>query len=471
MADIVIVGAGLGGLAAAARLAKLGHQVTVCERNGFVGGALHTVERDGFGWDAGPSSFTLPAVLRDLFRKSGRPIERYLDLQMCTPARRHVFADGSSVDLPTGSRAAQSSAVEAGLGVSAARAWTAFCDAQGEVWETLRTAVLDVPDAHAALSSKRAAKRLRARTSLARTVRRALPDPRLRRMAELPFVRAGSQPRQVPAYGAAWAYVERTFGVWRVAGGTGALVAALRTRLEERKVTLRLRCPVAAIRTANGRIAGVRTEDGESIPADIVVTDVDIHAVCQTMLDSAALDSTVAAAVASATPAPAPTVTHLGLSDPPDLRDGSPRPGVAEGVDEVVFHGDPLVVLTTRGYAPAGHQAWTVQTHRSDGGPVDEDVLSVLARRGVDVRRRVVTRVDRSAAAVAAETGGSPYGVAWSGWRDQVRRARLGNPLPGLYCLGASTPPGAGVPYVAWGAAHVAERIGKAGASPAAGEA
>ena len=78
---VVVIGGGVGGLASAARLAKLGHQVTLVERLPGLGGAMSEVEADGFAWDAGPTYTLLPAVVRDLFRKSGRPLERELELE------------------------------------------------------------------------------------------------------------------------------------------------------------------------------------------------------------------------------------------------------------------------------------------------------------------------------------------------------------------------------------------------------
>ncbi len=100
MARVVVVGGGFGGLASAVRLAKLGHEVTLVERSPSLGGALTFESEDGFAWDAGPSYTLLPAVIRDLFRKSGRPVERELDLEPLPEIREHRFEDGSSVKLP-----------------------------------------------------------------------------------------------------------------------------------------------------------------------------------------------------------------------------------------------------------------------------------------------------------------------------------------------------------------------------------
>src|SRR5690606_10470987 len=112
MARVVVIGGGFGGMASAARLAKLGHEVTLVEQLPKLGGALAFVESDGFAWDAGATSTLLPGVLRDLFRKTGRPLERELELVPREIIREHFFDDGSSVALPGGTRGAQIDALD-----------------------------------------------------------------------------------------------------------------------------------------------------------------------------------------------------------------------------------------------------------------------------------------------------------------------------------------------------------------------
>src|SRR3954447_26072206 len=145
MAQVLVVGGGFAGTAVAARLAKRRHDVTVVERRDRLGGAVGFVERDGFRWDSGPTSTALPAVLRDLFRKSGRPLERELDLVPVEPMREHRWADGTVLRMPAGSRSAQGEAVDAALGAGQGRQWLDHVHAQASTWDLLRRNVLERP--------------------------------------------------------------------------------------------------------------------------------------------------------------------------------------------------------------------------------------------------------------------------------------------------------------------------------------
>jgi phytoene dehydrogenase-like protein len=434
MSQVVVVGGGFAGAATAARLAKLGHEVTVVERRDRLGGALGFVERDGFRWDAGPASTALPAVLRDLFRKSGRPLERELELVPVEPVREHRFADGSVLALPGGSRAAQLEAVDRALGDGLGRVWVDYVHGFADTWDALRRAYLE--HAYSPEHVDRATRALlHTRSTLHKAVSKALPDERLREMALLHTLMEGHDARTVPSWMGMWAYVEQTFGVWTVPGGLGRLAEALTKRLVERRVTVLLGTTAHDLRLTGGRATGVDTDRG-TLEADVVVVAVDPRGL-----------PALAPHVRRSMPATPPAVCHLGLvgDDLPDL------PG------EVVLHGDPTLVVRTGGTAPPGAAAWTVLAR----GRVSEDVVTALARHGLDVRDHVEVRVDRSPRVQVEELAGSPYGVLWQG-RATIDRKLATTPYDGVYAAGVHVAAGADLPLVGLSAAVAAERVGPA---------
>ncbi|NCA12453.1 FAD-dependent oxidoreductase, partial [bacterium] len=96
---VVVVGAGLGGLAAACTLAARGYAVTLCERNAWVGGKAAVLAEQGFRFDMGPTILTIPGVLRRIFAEAGRDLESALDLVPLDPQWRSFFTDGTTLDL------------------------------------------------------------------------------------------------------------------------------------------------------------------------------------------------------------------------------------------------------------------------------------------------------------------------------------------------------------------------------------
>jgi len=433
MARVVVVGGGFGGTAAAARLAKQGHDVTLVERRDVLGGAVGLVERDGFRWDAGPTSTALPAVMRDLFRKSGRPLDRELDLVPVDPMREHRFEDGSALAMPSGSRSAQLDAVDASLGAGLGERWVDFVHTFAETWDVLRRVYLERPWSPEHVD-KASSSLLMTRTTLHKVVTRAFKDERLREVALLQTRLDGHDPRNVPSWMGLWPYVEQNFGMWTVPGGMGRLAGAMTKRLGERKVQVLLGTTARDLRIEGGRVVAVDTDQG-SLDADVVVVAVDPRGL-----------PALAPHVSRTMPAIPPVVSHLGLSgDVPDLP------------HEVVLHGDPLLVVRTNGTAPAGGAAWTVLGR----GRLSEDVLLALARRGIDVREQLEVRVDRSPRTQVEELAGSAYGVLWQG-RSTITRKAGATPYAGVYAAGAHAAAGAGLPFVGLSAAVAAERIGPA---------
>ncbi|MCD4526316.1 NAD(P)/FAD-dependent oxidoreductase [Nocardioides sp. cx-173] len=433
MARVVVVGGGYGGLASAARLAKLGHEVTLLEATDTLGGALGTESEAGYTWDAAATATLLPAVIRDLFRKSGRPVERELDLVPLDVIREHRFVDGTSVRLPGGTRGAQLAAFDE-LGPGLGQAWVDHVASFADDWEVLRRGYFEVPWDRDRLP-KQVAARLHSRETLHKRLRRAFRDDRLALVAGHPFVAAGHDLRNVPAWAGLHAYLEQRFDAWTITGGMARLAAALEARLATRGVTVLRLTRALDLVVREGRVAAVGTELGE-VAADVVVVAIDPRRL-----------PALAPYVERTMPAIPPVVAHLGLDgDVPDVP------------HELVLHGDPMLVVRHGGTAPPGGTAWTVHGR----GRLAEDLLRALARHRLDVREHVVARVDRSPRQLVDEWGGSPLGVLWQGRATVHQRLGPDTPIPGVYTAGAHATPGAGLPYVGLSAALVAQAVGPA---------
>lgn len=431
MARICVIGGGLGGLASALRLAKLGHTVTLVERASSLGGVMQSVSKDGFRWDLGPTSTLLPAVLRDLFRKTGRPIEHEVDLVPINPARQHRFLDGSNVSVPGGTRVDQVAAFDR-LGPGLGQVWSNHVTAYAETWDLLRRDVLERPYDEA-LAAPALRRLLASRESLDSRLQTNLHDPRLRAVAAFPTVLEGHDPRRVPAWVGVDAFLFQRFGVWTVQGGFSVLSQALAKRLVTRGVTTLTGTTADDIVVRRGTVVGVATSRG-TMTCDSVVCAID-----PTQLP------TLRPHVGRLRTTKPPTVCHVAVSGPPG---SSERNTLAEG--ETVLHGDPLLVARTR--AGTGEQHTVSILMRGAGDP-----LAVLAARGVDLRNRVLVRLDQDPSTIS-----SAYGVEWHG-RGTFRR-RLGptTPIAGVYAAGAHAGAGAGVPWVGLSAALVAQVIGPA---------
>ncbi|KAA1428982.1 phytoene desaturase family protein [Nocardioides antri] len=432
---IVVIGGGLAGLASAARLAKIGHRVVLVEAAPTLGGALGAVSQDGYTWDGSATSTLVPAALRDLFRKSGRPLEAELggELEPLDVITEHRFEDRTSVRVPGGSRAAQIEAFDE-LGSGLGEAWVRHVDTYAPVWDVLRRHYVEVPwnpqdlpkDLYSLFS---------ARETLHKRLRRDFRDDRLGLVAGHRAVAEGHDLRNVPAWVGVTNYLEQIFGAWRLPGGMARLVDLLEKRLETRGVTVLTGTAARDLVVRDKRVAAVVVETGE-IDVDAVVVAIDPRRL-----------PVLAPLVERTMPAIPPVVSHLGLVGPvPDLP------------AEVVLHAEPLMIIRTGGRAPEGGTAWTLHGR----GKIAEDLLEALARHRIDIREQVVTRVDLSPRELVEQWNGSPCGVLWQG-RGTVRY-RLGptTPITGVYAAGAHAAPGAGVPFVTQSAALVAQAIGPA---------
>jgi len=282
MGRIAVIGAGMGAMAAAARLAVAGHRVTVYERTETYGGAVRRFERDGFGFDTGPGLLTLPAVWRDLFLKTGKqPLEECVELVQVDPSSRHLFADGTEVALPNASRAGVVTALEEALGAGAGERWGDFLVRAREAWDRTRRPLLEEPlwpnwsvlaqrEPYPAVPRKRLLRTRRAVT-LYEIGAWELREPRLAALLDGYALAHGVDPGTAPASAAVLAYLEHAFGTWYVRGGIRELARAVYERCLARKVEFVFGAEVTGVLEKDGRAAGLELADGTVAEAYTVV--------------------------------------------------------------------------------------------------------------------------------------------------------------------------------------------------------
>ncbi|MGW1057990.1 phytoene desaturase family protein [Micromonospora rubida] len=493
MARIVVVGAGVGGLATAARLAATGHEVTVFEQADTVGGKLgryvHDATAGSFHFDTGPSLLTLPEVFHDLFEATGAKLDEYLDLVPVDPIARHVFPDGATLD-SCADPAEFAARVGAAFGDRAAADWQRLWRRAARVWDAshsdvLRRAVdspLDLASLAWRLGDLAAIGPGRTLRGLGR---RHLSDPRLRMLLDRYATYTGADPRRAPAALVAVPYAELTFGGWYLRGGLGTLADALLTRCLDLGVVVRTGTAVTRIDAAGGRVHGVRLAGvAAPVPADVVVANVDALTVYRDLLPSprrlaGLTDRSLAGFVLLLGVAGDTGLAHHNVFFPRDYDAefdavfGHPGRGIRArpAPDPTVF----VTVADDPAVRPEGHEAWFVLVnaarHGTATGAVDwrrpgladayaDRVLDVLAERGVDVRDRLAFREVRTPADLDATTGapgGSIYGTAGG----LLRPANRG-PAAGLWLVGGSSHPGGGLPMVTLSAQIVANEIGPA---------
>ncbi|NED14745.1 NAD(P)/FAD-dependent oxidoreductase, partial [Streptomyces sp. SID9124] len=277
-----MIGAGMGAMAAAARLAVAGHRVTVYERSDTYGGSLGQHAEEGFAFDTGPGLLHLPAVYRDLFVKTGKePLERCVALAQVDPASRHLFADGTSVSLPNASRAGTVAALDTALGGGAGATWGAFLDRARDAWDRSRRPLLEEPlrpdwqvlgrDPYPAEERRRLLRPARRAGTVAEIGAWELADPRLTALLDGYALAYGLDPSRAPASAALLPYMEETFGTWYVSGGMRALARAVYERCLARKVEFVFGAEVARVVEKDGRAAGVELADGTVAEAAHVV--------------------------------------------------------------------------------------------------------------------------------------------------------------------------------------------------------
>ena len=268
----VVIGAGLGGLAAALRLQGLGFDVTVLEQRDTPGGCASQLRDGAFTWDTGPSLITMPWVLGETFAAGGLDLHREVRLRRLDPLYRIRWADDPRTFDFSGSPVRLREEVER-FSVPDARRVDDFLEAVRPIYER---AVLDAgrrpfEDLRSLAALVPAMVRLNAMTPLHHFVARFFRHPRVREAFSFHSLFIGGDPYRVPAIYAALVYLQVLDGGWYADGGVYSLVEAM-----ARPLDVWYRAPVEAVETRAGRVRGVRLASGERLRADVVVSNADV---------------------------------------------------------------------------------------------------------------------------------------------------------------------------------------------------
>jgi phytoene desaturase len=275
---VVVVGAGLGGLSAALRLAGAGRSVTVLERESVPGGRNGLLTDGGYAFDTGPTVLTMPGLIADALECVDEKLEDWLDLMPVSPLYRASYPDGSVLDVHSDVQK-MAAEVERVCGPGEAAGYLEYVEFVSKLYKYEMNDFIDRNfDSPLALVTPNLAKlaAIGGFRRLAPKVNQYLQDPRMQRVMSFQSMYAGLSPYDALAIYAVIAYMDSVAGVFFPRGGMHAVPRALAGAAEKHGVTFRYDTTVTRVETLGDRAVAVHTADGERIPCDAVVLNPDL---------------------------------------------------------------------------------------------------------------------------------------------------------------------------------------------------
>ena len=492
--DVIVIGGGMGGLAAAIGLAARGARVTLLEKNARVGGKLNIWESGGFTFDTGPHVLTMPWALEEVFAAAGKAMAGLVPLLPLDTICRYHFPgdDPTFLDVPADPDAAARAVDAFAPGEAAAfRRFLAYArqvsDATTEPFlkRDFGASVRGIPSPAQwrQLSQFLALKPWR---SLRDVVRECFSDTRLRQMFELYALYSGSHPARCSGIFATVADVQWRQGTFYIQGGLYRLAKSLSKVAQDLGVKLCTKTEVQEVIVKVGRTRGVLTADGTRRFADAVVCNADCLAALKSLVPQEQRRHWSDHRVDAIEPSTSAFLLLLGVRGTyPQLAHHNSF--LAADLDEEfrdIFDkqrpaADPTTGVACQSVsdpskAPPGCSNLFVMTNppalsdafdwRTEAAAYRERVLCKLEAMGLaDLRERIVveqmwTPLDLRARYAAHR--GAIYGLSSNGWRQAFLRPPQVSPdVKGLYFVGGSTHPGGGLPLCALSGTNAARRV------------
>ncbi|QBI19042.1 phytoene desaturase [Egibacter rhizosphaerae] len=480
---VVVVGAGFGGLATAIRLAVSGVRVTLVERDDHLGGRAGRLEQEGFAFDTGPSVLTMPHLFAELFALAGEDIADHVAVECLDPAYRAVFHDGSVLRV-RGSVEAMTEEVRDTIGPDEAVRFRRLADRLRALYEVEYATFIDRNfSGPLSLARPAAMARLLGLGGFRRVyplVASLVDDWRLRRLFTFQAMYAGMSPYQALGIYAVIAYMDTIAGVYAARGGVFAMSRALGDLAERVGVDVRLSTEVERVDVRGDRARGVVTDDGDQLPADVVVLNADLPTAYRELLPAHVRPARLGRLEYS----PSCVVVHLGLDR--GLA-GAAHHNIHFAEDYRASFDDILAghlqrdpswflsvpTVSDPGLAPGGGEVgfWLMPCPNLQGDAIDWDAQAprevtraqrLIAEAGygpaaeATVTSAVVTPADWARQGMAA---GTPFAVSHRfGQTGPFRPRNLASHVAGVVFTGSSTTPGVGVPMVLVSGRLAAER-------------
>ncbi len=480
---IIVIGAGIGGLAAAIRLAQAGHDVTVVEKNPEVGGLVSAYHAGGCSWTISPPAISARRLLDALFHDLGRSADDYLQWQAIDPQTRFFFPDG--VVFNTYRDWTKTAAEIARIEPADVSGYLRFLAYAARLHGLRRFGFGKSETATDFLFASwlRAGPFHSATSAISRFVR---SDKLVRVLAHYAS-QCGGNPYAVPASANELAHAILNDGLWHPRGGLSAIPGALAKLAREFDVSIRLSCPVKQIEIEGDRATGVALErDGEFLPADAVISNMDPISTARYLLPADAVPAPAMRRLAQRSMSSSAFIMLLGIRGAfPQLAHHNVffsddyRAEFDQIFRREVMPDDPTITLsisckTDPLQAPVNQENWLIQVNApalsekidwaTEGDILRDRILAILARRyGLELRDRIrlekrLTPADLSQLSGAwrgAMFGELPHGQRAALARPQIRSRHVQN----LYQVGGAVVAGGGLPQAILSAKEAAAML------------